>query len=130
MFSVEGAWTNVPKETRVVSVMTSKPPGNSGEGQRRKGRSSSPAYHSKAKQTIGEGQNWHPPVCQKYKSEKRMFFWQQNVISDTLRQKESPTKEQTHLMPKGQLVQESTPLGCVSQDSYQRKSILCEPGRL
>ena len=30
--------------------------GNSGAGQRRKGRSSSPASHSKAKQTYGEGQ--------------------------------------------------------------------------
>ena len=32
---------------------------NSDEGQRRKGRSSSPASHSKAKQTDGEGQK--PP---------------------------------------------------------------------
>ena len=74
-------------------------------GQRGKGRSSSPASHSKAKQTDGEGQkssqglgskqenskdkseipcrskfcknpsckSWHPPVCQKYKSETGMF---------------------------------------------------------
>ena len=40
---------NVPKETHLIS--------NRGQGQRRKGRSSSPASHSKAKkQTDGEGQ--------------------------------------------------------------------------
>ena len=33
--------------------------GNSGKGQRRKGRSSSPASHPKAQQTDGEGQTSH-----------------------------------------------------------------------
>ena len=47
---------NVPKETHAVSVMTQKASGNTGDGQRRKGRSSSPASHKKAKQTDGEGQ--------------------------------------------------------------------------
>ena len=68
--------------------------GNSGAGQRREGRSSSPAHNSKAKQTDGEKgeatkrkvsdkrsqmcvdiknckknpscQFWHPPMCQNY----------------------------------------------------------------
>ena len=47
---------NVPKETHVVSVMTLWASGNKGKGQRRKGRSSSPASHSKTKQTDGEEQ--------------------------------------------------------------------------
>ena len=45
----------VPEETHVVWIMTHKPLGNKGSGHRRKGRSSSPASHSKAKQTDGEG---------------------------------------------------------------------------
>ena len=44
---------NVSKETRVVSV-TTQDSGNRGNCQRRKGRSSSLASHSKAKQTDGD----------------------------------------------------------------------------
>ena len=47
---------NVAKETLAVSVLTSKPLETVAKAQRRKGRSSSPASHSKAKQTDGEGQ--------------------------------------------------------------------------
>ena len=47
---------SVPKETDVVSVMIQECLETSGSGQRQKGRSSSPASHSKAKQTEGEGQ--------------------------------------------------------------------------
>ena len=47
---------NVPEETHVVSIMTQEPLENSAKGQRQKGRSSSLASHSKAKQTDGEGQ--------------------------------------------------------------------------
>ena len=53
VFSVGEHMYNVPKETRVVSVMTLASE-NNGKGQRRKGRSSSPASHSKA--TDGEEQ--------------------------------------------------------------------------
>ena len=52
---------NVPKETHAVSVMTHKPPGNSGEGQRRKGRSSSLAVPlHKAKQLLTARDKNHP----------------------------------------------------------------------
>ena len=46
---------NVPKETHAVSVVTLWPLEARGKGQRRKERSSSPASHSKSKQTDGEG---------------------------------------------------------------------------
>ena len=45
---------------------------------------------------------WHPPVCQKYKSEKDVCM-ATNVISDMLRQKESPTKGQRKVVQKDQL---------------------------
>ena len=59
---------NVPEETHVVSVMTQKPIGNSGKGQRQKGRSSSLASHSEAKQTEGEGQKSSKGSCNKQES--------------------------------------------------------------
>ena len=37
---------------------------------------------------------WHPPVCQNYTSLKKDVFLATNVISDMLRQKESPAKGQ------------------------------------
>ena len=42
---------------------------------------------------------WYPPVCQKYKSEKDVCL-ATNVISDMLRQKESPTKGQRTVVQK------------------------------
>ena len=92
--------------------------GNSGGSQRRKGRSSSPACHSKAKQTDGEKGDteenscdkrsqilcrkkknwnnpsckfWHLPVCLNYKSEKKVMFLAINAASDVLRNTWSPT---------------------------------------
>ena len=55
-----------------------------------------------------------------------------NAISDMLRQKESPTRSRRKVVQKGSvaLLKESIQLGCVSQDSYPRKSIPREPGTL
>ena len=113
---------NVPKEILVVSVMTSKT-GNKGKGERRKGRSSSPASHSKAIQTDGEEHKsshkseiscrvkfcknpsyglWHPPVCLKYMSEKGCSM-ATNAVSDMLRQTESPTRSRRKVVRKDQL---------------------------
>ena len=47
---------NVPKETHAVSVMTQYPLETAAKARDEKGRSSSPASHTKAKQTDGEGQ--------------------------------------------------------------------------
>ena len=47
---------NVPKETHVVSVMTHKPLATVAKVRDEKDDRSSPASHSKAKQTDGEGQ--------------------------------------------------------------------------
>ena len=47
---------SVPKETQVVSVMTSKPLETVAKVRDEKGRSSSLASHSKSKKTDGEGQ--------------------------------------------------------------------------
>ena len=56
-----------------------------------------------------------------------------NVISDMLRQKESPTRSRKKGGgAKGSvaILKESVQLGCVSQDSYPRKSIPRESGML
>ena len=55
-----------------------------------------------------------------------------NAISDTLRQKESPTRSQRKKVKKKSVAswKESTQLGCVSPDSYPRKSILRELRKL
>ena len=132
-------------------------------GQRRKGRSSSPAPSSKAK-TDGEGeissntsgnreesppdkrseipcryQNckkpsckcWHPPVDQNCKSENRMHLWKKMFFSDMLSRGEDQQKVQES-GAKGSFakLKESTQMGCVSQDSYPRKSIQREQGKL
>ena len=62
----------------------------------------------------------------------RMQQMVKNVISDMLRQKERPAKEQRKVGQKGSvaILKESTQWCCVSQDSYPRKSILHEPGKL
>ena len=91
---------NVPKETIA--------PGNSGEGQRRKGSG------NKEESSLGKSEIpcrlkfgkttsckfWHPP--HNYKLEKDVFF-ATNVISDMLRQKESPTKSKRKVVEKDQL---------------------------
>ena len=68
---------------------------------------------------------WHPPVCQNYKYEigckygRKCFF--RHVEAE-----EKPSKKSKKGGAKGSvaLLKESTQLGCVSQDSYPRKSIL------
>ena len=138
--------------------------GNSGAGQRRKGRSSSPASLSKAK-TDGEGRNtskeagnkeesssdkmsefpcrfrtcknpsykfWHPPMCQNYKSEQGCIY------GDTchfrhVEAEGKPNKRSKKGGAKGAVAtwKESIQVGCVSQDSYPRTSIIPrEPGKL
>ena len=56
-------------------------------------------------------------------------FLATNAISDTWRQKESPTKRSNICVAKGSvaILKEYTQLCCVSQDSNPRKSILREP---
>ena len=54
-----------------------------------------------------------------------------NAISDMLRNTSSPTRSRRKVVRKDQLFfLESTQLGCVSQDSHPRKSVLREPGNL
>ena len=55
-----------------------------------------------------------------------------NAISDMLRQKESPASSQRKGGAKGSvaILKELKQLGCVSQDSCPRKTILCEQGNL
>ena len=70
---------------------------------------------------------WHPPVCQKYKSEtgckngRTRFFRHVEAV-------EKPSKKSM----KGSvaLLVKSFQLGCVSQDSDPRESILSEEGTL
>ena len=91
---------NVPKET-IAS-------GNSGDGQRRKGSG------NKEESSLGKSEIpcrlkfgktpsckfWHP--FHKYKSEKDVYI-ATNVISDMMRQKESPTKSKRKVVEKDQL---------------------------
>ena len=124
--------------------------GNRGSSQRRKGRSSSPASHSKAKQTDGEKDDkeessdkrreilcrfqncnnpscefWHLPVYLNYKSEKGCVY---GDIEEYVKPNEKSKKGGA----KGSVatLKEATQLGCISQDSCPRKSILRELGRL
>ena len=102
--------------------------GNRASSQRRKGRSTSPASHSKAKQTDGEKGDkeensdkrsvilcrykncknpsckfWHLPVCLNYKSEKKVVFIAKNATSDMLRNTLSPTRRRKKVKRKDQL---------------------------
>ena len=93
-------------------------------------RGSSPASHLKAKQTDGEDKSSQGSGSKQEssldKSEIpcRFKFW--------LRQKEKPSKKFKKGCAKGSvaMLKESSQLGCVSHDSYPRKSILREPGKL
>ena len=62
----------------------------------------------------------------------RVHILTMNADSDMLRQRKAPAKSRRKVVRKGSvaLLKESTQLGCISQDSYPRKSILREPGRL
>ena len=128
----------------------------------KKGRSFSPASHSKSKQTDGEGQSseesgnkrensldkseipcwfkfctsasckfWHPSVSLNFRPEKDVYT-ATNATPDMLRQKESPAKKSKKGGAKGSvaMLKESIQLGCVSQDSYPRKYVLREQGKL
>ena len=73
----------------------------------------------------------HPPVCQNYKSEtgcihgRKCFF--RHVEAEgkpNIKSKKGSAKGSVANM------EESTRLGCLSQDSYPRKSILREKGKL
>ena len=112
-------------------------------------RSSSPASHSKAKQTDGEGiltrdkseipcrfkfckkkpicGFWHPPACLNYKSEKGCVHGDKCHFRHVEANKKSKKGG-----AKGSVatLKESMQVGCVSQDSYLRKSTLREPGML
>ena len=134
-------------------------PGNSGrgEGQRRKGRSSSPAPNSKAKQTDGEkgdkeetsdkrsqivcrnkkivetrGVSFGIFPCVKITSLRPDANMATHVSSDMLRLREKPSKKSRKGGAKESvaILKDSTQLGCVCQDSYPAKSILREEGRL
>ena len=146
---------NVPEETHVVSVMMQRPPatasGNSGCDQRPRGRLSSSAPNSTAKQTDGEKGDmeessdkrsqivcrvkfcknpsckfWHPPVCLNYKSDKGCI----NGDKCLFRLVESEGKPSKKSKGTVAILKESIQLGCVSQDSYLRKSIQRKSGKL
>ena len=73
----------------------------------------------------------HPPVCQNYKSETGCKF----VRTRSFRHvgaEEKPSKKSKKGGVKGPvaILKESTQLGCVSQDSHPRRSILREEGKL
>ena len=123
-------------------------PGNGCEAHREKGRSSTPAPWSKsetpAKSSGNRGESpsdkrsripcryrkcthpswsyWHPPVCQNYTSETGCICGNKCFFSTCWArcQRKGGAKGSVALM------KESFQLGCVSQDSYQRKSIPCE----
>ena len=75
--------------------------------------------------------SWYPPVCQNYKSEKGCMYGDichfRHVEAE-----EKPSKKSKKGGAKGSiaLLKESTQLGCVSQDSYSRTSILRDKGKL
>ena len=135
-------------------------------GQRRKGRSSSPAPNSKAK--TAKGQNHlknitqqsgmlfrqkernsvplqecfkkkkkrhvkfgHPLVCQTTSLRPDANFVE-HVSSDMLRLRKKPSKKSKKGGAKGSvaLLKDATQFGCVSQDSYPRKSIPREEGKM
>ena len=60
------------------------------------------------------------------------MFLATNAISDMLRQMDSPTRGRKRGGAKGSvaILKEFKQFGCVSQDSYPRKSIPREPGTL
>ena len=74
---------------------------------------------------------WHPPVCVNYKSEKGCTHGDKMPFS-TCWCRRKPNKKSKKGGARGSvaILKESTQLGCVSQDSYPRKSVLREPGKL
>ena len=135
--------------------------GNKGVGQRRKGRSSCPASHSKAKQTDGEEQKsshgsgnkqenskdkseipcrfkffknpsrrfWHPPMCPNYKTEKSCVYCDKCRFRHVEAERKPNKKWKTGgAQGSVAMLKESIQVGCVSQDSYPRKSFLRKRG--
>ena len=72
----------------------------------------------------------HSPVCQNYKSETGCKFGR-TCFFRHVEAEEKPSKKSEKRWCKGSvaLLKESTQLGCVSQDSYPRKSLLREQGK-
>ena len=120
--------------------------GDSGEGQRRKGRSSSPASHSKSKQTDGAGQTFSQGSGnkQEYSFDKRKVpfrfkfcknpsckFWRPPVRLNYKSEKGCVYGDKYHFRGKESVatLKESIHLGCVSKDSYPRKSFRHESGK-
>ena len=70
---------------------------------------------------------WHPPVCQNYKSEKGCLYGHKchfrHVDAEGKPNRRSKKRGAKGSVP---LLKESTQLGCVSQDSFPRKSFLRE----
>ena len=74
---------------------------------------------------------WHPPVCQNYKSETGCKYGR-TCFFRHVEAEEKPSRKSKKSGAKGSvaLLKESTQLGCVSQDSYPRKSIPREKGKM
>ena len=74
---------------------------------------------------------WHPPVCQNYKSETGCKFGR-TCFFRHVEAEGKPYKKSKKGGAKGSaaILKEFLQLGCASQDSYPRKSILREPGML
>ena len=146
---------NVQKETHAVSVMTDKHKETCAVVRDEKDDRLFPHQLRRPKPTKGEknphesssdkgseiqcryelkktsSRFWHPPVCQNYKSETgcicgRKFFFRH------VEAEEKPSKKSKKDGAKGSvaLLKESTQVGCVSQDSCPRRSILREEGKL
>ena len=71
------------------------------------------------------------PMCQNYKSDKGCIFGDKCHFRH-VEAEDMPSKNSKKGGAKGSvaILRESVQLGCVSQDSYPRKSIRREPGRL
>ena len=74
---------------------------------------------------------WHPPVCQKYKSETGCTFGN-TCFFRHVEAEEKPSKKSKKVCAKGSvaLMKEFIQLGCVFEDSYPRQSILRQQGKL
>ena len=106
---------NVPEETHVVSVMTHRP-----------------CKQWQWSETENPSRKfWHPPMCLNCKSEKGCMYGDKFHFRH-VEAEGKPSKKSKKGGAEGSdaILKESIQLGCVSQDSYPRKSILREEGRL
>ena len=69
-------------------------------------------------------------MCLNYRSEKGCVTWRQLPFPKCWEEKPSKKSKKGGAKGSVALVKESTQLGCVSQDSHPRKSILREQGKL